>query len=239
MKIAALEDRIVEIKSEFARSREFASEEKLQILQAENKSLKGRLELANKKVNIINENIENRESETTEKHEREIESLRSNMQMAQSVIERFKQDKLEMEARFQEEREANRKLKEENSAAGSNSAMKSELAEREAQIAILQSERKSSEDKYKLLSIELKKTEQKLKYVTSQLESSNKKGGAGQKSADAYAKQLELANSRLGEANNEVAEKRKEIVKLKQENTLMSSKIAELEKKLGVTKKAS
>ncbi|QDK40391.1 hypothetical protein DOM21_02755 [Bacteriovorax stolpii] len=239
MKITALEDRIEEIKSEFARSREFANEEKLQILQAENKSLKGRLELANKKVNIINENIENRESETTEKHEREIESLRSNMQMAQSVIERFKQDKLEMESRFQEEREANRKLKEENSAAGSNSAMKSELAEREAQIAILQSDRKASEDKYKLLSIELKKTEQKLKYVTSQLESSNKKGGSGQKSADAYAKQLEQANSRLSEANNEVAEKRKEIVKLKQENTLMSSKIAELEKKLGVAKKAS
>lgn len=238
LKIGSLENRIDELKAEFSRSREFANEEKLQKLEVENKTLQARLDLANKKVNIISDKIDNKESEELLKRERELEAVKQNMQMAQSVIERFKQDKLDMEARFQEEREANRRLKEEVSSGGS-SAMKSELAERDAQVSILQSERKAIEEKYKLLTIELKKAEQKLKFTASQLESSNKKGGAGQKSADAYAKQLDQANSRLNEANNEVGEKRKEIVKLKQENSLMSSKIAELEKKLGTAKKAS
>lgn len=238
-KIEVLENRIEEIKAEHARSREFANEEKLQILEAENKTLRGRLELANKKMNIISENIENKSVEVSEKHSKELESLKGNMQVAQSVIERFKEEKLEMETKLQENREIIRKLKEDASSEGSNGALKSELAEKENQIQLLQSERRSLDEKYRLQTMELKKVEQKLKFTTSQLESSNKRGGSGQKSADAYAKQLEQANARLGDANHEVAEKRKEIVKLKQENTLMSSKIAELEKKLGLAKKAS
>lgn len=239
LKIGGLENRMEEMKNEYVRSREFANEEKISQLEAENKTLKGRLELANKKVNIISENIESRANIVNDKHEKELETLKANMQSAQAVIEKFKQDKMEMDTRLQDERETNRKLKDELNNTGSSAIAKSEMAEKDAQIHILQEARKSTEEKFKLLSIELKKTEQKLKYTASQLESSNKKGGAGQKSADAYAKQLDQATSRLNDANNEVGEKRKEIVKLKQENSLMSSKIAELEKKLGIAKKAS
>lgn len=240
-KIAILEEKIEELKGEFARSREFANEERLQQLEVENKSLMARLELANKKVNIISENIENRENETLDKRERELETLKANMQMAQSVIERFKNDKLEMETRYQLEKEANRKLKEDKDIQGSP-ALKLELQEKETLIQSMLTERKAIEEKFKAMTLELKKTEQKLKYTTSQLESSNKKKGqgAGQKSAEAYAKQLEQANGRLAESANELAEKRKESIKLKQENTLLSNKIAELEKKLGIAdKKAS
>ncbi len=240
-KIIALEEKIDELKNEFARSREFANEEKLQQLEVENKSLVSRLELANKKVNIISENIENRDNEALDKRERELESLRANMQMAQSVIERFKNDKLEMETRYQIEKETNRKLKEERDTQGSIGS-KNEMLEKDNLIVAMTNEKKAMEEKFKVMTLELKKTEQKLKFATSQLESSNKKKGpaAGQKSAEAYAKQLEQANGRLAESANELAEKRKEAIKLKQENTLLSSKIAELEKKLGIAdKKAS
>ena len=238
-KIASLEQRVEESRVEFARSREFANEEKLQQLEVENKSLNARLELAYKKVNIMNGNLENREIEINDRREKELETLKANMQVAQSVIERFKNDKLEMEQRFQEEREASRKLKE---GSGSVQSLKTELEERDSQISSLQSDKKVIEEKFRALSIELKKVEQKLKYSTSQLVSSNKKAVAasGQKSVESYIKQVEQVTSRFKDATNEIAEKRKELVKLKQENTLMQSKLAELEKKLGMAdKKAS
>lgn len=239
-KIASLEGRIEELKEEFARSREFANEEKLQQLEVENKSLLARLELANKKVNIISENIENRDNETLDKRERELENLKANMQVAQSVIERFKQDKLDMETRYQIEKELNRKLKDDKETQN-NASSKTELQEKDNLIQAMLGEKKAMEEKFKAMTLEFKKIEQKLKYTTSQLESSNKKKGGGSgKSAEAYAKQLEHANGRLAEAANELTEKRKEAIKLKQENTFLSSKVAELEKKLGITdKKAS
>ncbi|MBC7713948.1 MAG: hypothetical protein H7177_11455 [Rhizobacter sp.] len=240
LKIEALTSKVEAMKTEFARSREFANEEKLQQLEVENKSLIQRLDLANKKVNIINENIENRDNEALEKREKEVESLRSNMQMAQSVIERFKQDKLEMESRYNEEKEISRKLKEDK---GPSGVTKEELLEKEAIINILGTEKKVAEEKLRAQGIELKKLEQKLKFSTSQLEIASKRKVAptpGQKSPEALTKELELARTRLNEVAAEIAEKRKEAVKLKQENSMMSSKIAELEKKLGIAdKKAS
>lgn len=238
-KITALEQRVEESRSEFARSREFANEEKLQQLEVENKTLLARLDLAYKKVNIMNGNMENRETEISDKREKEVETLKANMQMAQSVIERFKQDKLDMEQRFQEERETSRKLKE---SGGSVHSFRVELEERDNHISSLVAEKKTIEEKFRALTIELKKAEQKLKYSTSQLDSSNKKAAAatGQKSVETYIKQVEQVTSRFKEATTDIAEKRKEIIKLKQENALMQSKLAEVEKKLGMAdKKAS
>ncbi|MBC7429283.1 MAG: hypothetical protein H7336_11765 [Bacteriovorax sp.] len=242
LKIEALASKIEAMKSEYARSRDFANEEKLQQLEVENNSLVQRLELANKKVNIRNENIENRDNGALEKSEKEIQSLRLNMQKAQSVIERFKQDKLEMEARFNDEKENSRKLKEDLGVSGSG-VSKEEVAEKDAVINILTSEKRASEEKLRAMTIELKKTEQKLKFTTSQLESASKRKVVptpGQKSPEALAKDLEITKNKLAEVALEIAEKRKEVIKLKQENTMMSNKIAELEKKLGnADKKAS
>lgn len=238
-KIIALEQRVEEVRADFARSREFANEEKLQLLEVDNKSLAARLDLAYKKVNIMNGNLENREAEINEKREREFETLKANMQMAQSVIERFKQDKLDMEQRFQEERETSRKLRE---SGGNVQSFKVEIEERDNHISSLVAEKKAIEEKFRALGIELKKAEQKLKYSASQLDSSNKKAAAspGQKSVESYIKQFEQVTSRFKEATADIADKRKDIVKLKQENTLMQSKLAELEKKLGMAdKKAS
>lgn len=225
-----LSAKIEEMKSVFAKSKEFANEERLKQLEIENKSLNLRLEFANKKVNIINENIENRDNELLEKREKELESLRTSLQLTQSVIERFRQDKIEMEQRLNE---YSRKLKDEK---GPSSLSKEDLNEKDELISTLYSEKKIIEEKFRAQSIELKKTEQKLKFTASHLETASKRKAVtptGHKSSEMLQKLLEQANS-------EMAEKRKEAVKLKQENTMMINKIADLERKLGIAdKKAS
>lgn len=233
LKIDFLEQRIEEIKSEHMRSREFANEEKLEKLEVDNKTLQSRLDLANKKVNIISENISSRDAEAQGKRDKEIESVRGNLQLAQSVIDDLKNEKLKLEIRASEDRETIRKFKEEKGGTKHDE-------EKDGMIQILTADRKALEDKFRAQAIELKKVEQKLKYTLSQLETSNKKKVAanpGQKTAEAYAKQLDQLSSRMAEVSAEVGEKRRETVKLKQENSMMSSKITELEKKLAILDK--
>lgn len=225
LKIDFLEQKIEEVKNEFTRSREFANEERLEKLESENKTLLARLELANKKVNIISENLENKETALLEKREKEIDNLKATMQISQSLVEDLKQEKIKLEAHLSAERDTVRKLKEEKGGKGQDE-------EKDGMIQVLSADRKALEDKLKLQSMELKKTEQKLKYTLSQLDASNKKKPSGAKSSEAYAKQLDQANARMAESTAEVTEKRREILKLKQENQVMSSKITELEKKL-------
>lgn len=230
LKIDFLEQRIEDVKSEFARSREFANEEKLEKLESENKTLLLRLDLANKKVKNISENLGTRDAEAQEKRDKEMDVAKGNLQLAQSLIEDLKQDKLKLEIRASEDREIIRKFKEEKGAIRNDD-------EKDGIIQVLTADRKALEEKVRAQGIELKKVEQKLKFTLSQLESSNKKKSAGPKSADAYAKQLDQASARMAEATADVAEKRREIVKLKQENSMMGTKITELEKKLAILDK--
>lgn len=234
-KIASLEMRIENIKQEFAQSAEFANEEKLEKLQVENKSLLARLELANRKINIISDNMDRQDSDSALKKDKEIISLKTNMQSAQSVIEKMKSDKSELEKQLREEREKVAKLRDEKSSDHKDKAMEQEIL-----ISSLTSDKRSLEDKLKIQNIELKKIEQKMKYVTAQLEEAQKKKGSaagGLKSNEAYIKQLELANNRLAEASSDLTERKKEIHKLKQENALSNAKITELEKKLANAEK--
>ncbi len=239
-KMQSLEARLEQMKDEFSRSKEFANEEKLEQLQSENKSLNARLELANRKINIISQNMDKQDTDIVIKKEKEILTLKTNIQMAQSMIEKFKHERLELESRLEEEKEKFTKLKEEKTAAAN--PVKDQ--EREALLASLTNEKKILEEKLKLQTTETKKVEQKLKFTTAQLEESQRKkaapANASAKSNEAYIKQLESANARIAETTNDLTDKKKEIHKLKQENMLLGSKLAELEKKLGnAEKKAS
>lgn len=234
-KIASLEMRIEAIKTEFASSAEFANEEKIEKLQVENKSLLARLELANRKINIISENMNKQDTDANLKKDKEILSLKTNMQSAQGMIEKMKNEKAELEKNLFEEREKYARLREEKPAENKTKGLEQEIL-----ISSLTSDKKTLEDKLKLQSIELKKVEQKLKFTTAQLDEAQKKKSApagGAKSSEAYIKQLELASSRLAEASTDLTEKKKEIHKLKQENALMNSKLTELEKKLANAEK--
>lgn len=236
-KIHSLETRIEELKDEFSRSREFATEEKLEALTTENKSLMARLDLANRKINIINENMERHGSEANVKKDKEISTLKSNMQMAQALIEKFKQERNDFEIKLQEEREKRSNVRDEKTDNGAT--------EKDKQLLMISSEKKILEDKMRAQSIELKKLDQKLKFTVAQLEESQRKrtiqpAQAAAKSNDAYIKQLDQANSRLTNAATDLADRKKEIHKMKQENALLSSKIVELERKLSnMEKKAA
>jgi hypothetical protein len=235
-KIATLEMRIDSIKSDFAKSSEFANEETIEKLQVENKSLNARLELANRKINIINENMDKQDNDANVKKDRELLTLKTNMQSAQTLIEKFRQERNDFEIKLREEREKYSKLRDEK---GSDS--KDKNLEHEILISSLNSDKKSLEEKTRVQIIELKKMEQKLKFTTAQLEEAQKRKAApvaaSNKSNEAYIKQLEQANARIAEATVDLTEKKKEIHKLKQDNNVMGSKLAELEKKLAISEK--
>lgn len=224
-KINLLEVKIEELKADSTHSKNHSQFEKIHSLEEENRILQTKLDLTTKKVSIINDNHGLKESEAMERQSREIEVLKSNLQIAQSVIERLRG------GRTSEEKEAL-----------SSNPLASEVQSKDLTIQNLTNERKIIEEKFKTQTMDLKKVEQKLKFTISQLAAANKQKGsaAGQKSSDAHLKQLEQANARTNEVTAEVAEKRKEIVKLKQENGMLSSKLAEVEKKLAnMEKKAA
>lgn len=227
-KIEALENRISSMKNEQSQGNEASNDEKVMKLENENKSLNFKLELANKKVNIVTTRMKEREVDLNAKREREIETIKGNLKLAQSIIEEMKIEKTKLEIHASEDRDQLKKNKE-------DTVNKKNDEDKDGIILILSSERKTIEEKFRAQSIELKKAEQKLKYTLSQLESAHKKKpttNPNLKSAEVLAKQLDQASSRMAEATAEVIEKRREIVKVKQENSMMSSKIAELEKKL-------
>lgn len=230
-KISNLEMRIESIKNDFVNSAEFANEEKLEKLQVENKSLLARLELANRKINIISENMAKQDADADGKKDKLIFTLKANAETAQSMLEKFKQEKADLENRLSEEKEKYSKLKEEKSPDNKESNLENEIL-----ISSLSADKKSLEEKLKLQGIELKKIEQKLKFTTAKLEESQRKksssGASGNKSNESYIKQLEQANSRLAEASADLVEKKKELHKYKQDNAIMNAKLVELEKKI-------
>jgi hypothetical protein len=238
-RLASLEARIEGMKTSFAQSAEQVNAEKLIYLENENKNLHAKIEHANKKLNVINDNIDNKENELLIKKDKELATLKQSVNLAQSLIEKFKNEKNALEQKLVTERDIVKKVREDFEAKLKtlNVADHSKFADELHDLSV---DKKALEEKYKLQAIELKKLEQKLKFTTSQLESSQKKKNApatGQKSNEAYLKQLESANSRLSDATLEIAEKKKEALKLKQENTVLAGKITELERKLNIADK--
>lgn len=231
-KINSLEKRIEEMKGEYVRSKDFANAEKLKILEIENKTLLSRIELVNKQVNTFNENAANKDGEDNERKSKEIETLKMNINMAEITVDQMKQEKADLESL----------LAKEGIFISAGRITKSEVAnEMEAKLKTLGDEKKILEEKYRSLSLEFKKVEQKLKFTTSQLEASGKRkdvnGTQSQKTADAYAKQLEQAYVRLNESTEELAEKKKELLKKKQDLNILTTKVAELERKLAIAEK--
>ncbi len=241
LKTKSLEDKIELLKIDLSRAKDTGHLDKLKELEHENRNLLSRLDLAKGKVSTMSENLESKDHDSLVKYEREIESLKSGMSVAQATIDRLRSEKSEIELRMSVDRDLLAKYRDEKDVPGGSPKLKLEMAEKDNLIHSLTLEKRTAEDKHKLVTMELKKTEQRLKFAISQLEASTKKrdgtGAAAQKSAEAYAKQLDSANARLVDAANEVTDKKKEILKLKQENSLLSLKLTDLEKKISQLEK--
>jgi len=214
-KLEELEIRLYDLKTELDKTGESADKDTAEQLKFENASLLARLELANKKISTINENL----GGSGEKRDGEVENLKASLAMAQKLIEQYKQERNAATNKLMEESFNNIKP-----GAGSE------------QLEIVIAEKQMVEDRLRLQGTELKKLEQKFKAVSNQLEELQKKNGwpsAAGKVGDTHAKQLEVLNGRLTDMNSDLIDKKMENHKLKQENSVLSSKVAELTKKLG------
>lgn len=226
--IEALEQKLLSTQGNHQDTLNTPDLEKVDKLENENKTLNFKLDLANKKVNIVTEKMNQREAVINAKSLREIEALKDNLKVAQSIIDEMKIEKAKLEMRISDDQEQQKMSKVE---IGTNK----DDEDKDGVIQALNIEKKALEEKFRTQGFELKKVEQKLKFSLSRLESATKKSPAANsnlKSPEAYAKQLDQASTRMAEVTAEVLEKRREIVKVKQENSMMSTKITELEKKL-------
>jgi hypothetical protein len=228
-----LESRLEQMRIDLFKTNELSDDEKLNALQTENKNLTTRLDLANKKISNINENMNNLDSVALVKKDKEITSLKASVQMAQTLIEKLKQERDAL---------ANKPAVVEKTSAASIDLVKAS-EEKDQLVTSLQIEKKLLEEKFRAQGLDLKKLEQKFKFASAQADELQKRKSqptVNDKGNAAYIKQVENANSRLNDANNELTEKKKDLIKFKQENALLSSKLSALEKKLSnLEKKAA
>ena len=227
--IKELEQKISSMEIDQSLHNDIFNNEKVDMLENENKALKFKLQLANKKFGVVSEKMEKRVVEVIGKRVKEIEALKGDLRLANAVIEQLKNETNVVENYDSIDREQFKKSRE-------DLVLRKNIDEKNEIIERLSTEKKDMEEKLKIQHIELKKAEQKLKYTISQLESANKKkptpNNPGLKSPEAYVKQLDLASSRMAEVTAEVIDKRREVVKMKQENYMLLLKIGELEKKM-------
>jgi hypothetical protein len=248
LRITQLESRVDGFKAEFLKTKEFADKERLLELESENKMLQAKVDLVNKNLASVVSNKENKENDTLLKREREVETLKTQMQMAQTLINKFKKEKNDLEEKYRGDAEELRRLKLEmakektddkkgeaaTQVVSNKHALEAEK-QQEERINALIAERKIIEDKYKEQSLEFKKLEHKLKMANSQIEEVGRKNkqekGKGQAS-DTVMRQLEFANKKLTETTDDLTEKKRDLIKLKQENQQLNAKLQEVEKKL-------
>ena len=209
-KINSLEERMEKMKSDFSAISDSSDKVKVDQLLLENKNLNSRLEFSNLKLSTMNENLEKQFTDSNAKKDSEISTLKSNIQIAKSLIENFKLERRGFENKLNEERQkhvvspgAKREFAEPIIVQPDVVVKESEA---EKQLSYLTTEKKILEEKFKIQGIELKKFEQKLKFTTAQLEESQRKkavpvSNANTKSSDVYAKLLENATARINDAS--------------------------------------
>ncbi|MBP9681667.1 MAG: hypothetical protein KBD76_09705 [Bacteriovorax sp.] len=241
LRYSELEARIDQLHEERTNSEEHNNKEKIEKLQNENRALTAKLELALRKINIINGNIDRQDHDSGNKKDKDVVMLKNELHMAQTSIEQYKQECTDLEYKLIQEKEKLIKLRDEKA-----THSKSNTESEEALITSLASEKRGLEEKLKQQVLENKKMEQKLKYSSAQLEESKKKKGSSlmstvnTKNNDNYIKQIDNLNGRMQEVSTDLVEKKKEIFKLKQENVTLVAALSEMEKKISsYEKKAS
>ena len=231
-------------KDESAKDSDIEIERKLELLQKENKSLVSRLELANQKIISMTESmgVDKNANEILVKKDQEILNLKNNIHFAQSLIDKFRSERIRNENKISNEEKVNKFQNEKLIEPGGlpDESMNKDLTA----FNNFQAEKKAMEEKQKDQKMELKKMENKLKFTIAQLEEAQKRKNPSEnalnKSNESYTKSLDTATLKLAAANTDIIEKKKEVIRLKQENAHLTTKVFELEKKLAfIEKKAA
>lgn len=238
--IEGLKEKIEKNKSDVSASLETELKRKVDVISLENRTYKSKLELALKKIQIMNDNMDKHDAEFMLKKEKEIEHLKNQVNLSQSIINKFKDEKSKLDLEIHVLREKVLKLEEEALGKLDPNATSTaqENVKKEALIQALASDKKGLEDHIRIQNIEIKKLEQKIKLLSVQNEDLTRKKGGSAKNVEAAHRQVEAANQKAQEAVQEVAEKKKEVLKLKNENSLLVVKIQELERKMATMERA-
>jgi hypothetical protein len=190
--------------------------ENLKIIE-EKKYVMTRLQLANRKLQILENNLEKTEV-----------NVRFNPDQ-ENQIELLKQEKQTLEEKL-----------------NSNANVPQEMAAKNLEFQKLVEIKVLYENKMKEQLSLIKNLDSRVKLQATQLDGALKKlsGKAaiavvGSKSNENHAKQLEHASNRVAEVTKEVNDKKKEIIMVKQENAKLTGRIFELEKKLILYEKKS
>ncbi len=225
-------------KLEVSKSEEVELRKKNEVLQADNRALRSRLDIMTKKIQIMSENIEKQESDINQRKDKEVDQLKVQVNLSQSLVQKFKEDKQKVDTELATIKEKFSKFESEKFLLNTKSDGTSDQLKLEAKLNSLAADKKSLEDQLKAQSQEMKKMEQKMKILIGQNEEMTKKKGGSAKNIENAHKQVEAANHKAQEAQNEVAEKKKELLKLKNENLIQHARIQELEKKLLLIEKS-
>jgi hypothetical protein len=174
-------------------------------LNDEKKYLNARLQLANRKLQIMDTNLDTREG-----------LLRPNPEQ-EKEIEILKQQKDALEEKL------------------SKVSGMQNLATQNLEFQKLTEIKSLYETKMKEQAAEIKKLDGRVKILATQLQGTLSKLSAPTtvgKTSDNHAKQLEHASNRVAEVTKEFNDKKKEVIMAKQENAKLLGKIYELEKKI-------
>lgn len=238
--IESLKDKIEKNKSDSSLSVETELKRKVDVLSLENRTYKSKLDLALKKLQIMNDNMDKHDAEFMQKKEKEIEHLKNQVNLSQSILNKFKDEKSKLDLEIHVLRE--KVLKQEEEALGKLDphapTSTQDNIKKEALIQALANDKKGLEDHIRIQNIEFKKLEQKMKLLSVQNDDLARKKGGSAKNVEAAHRQVEVANQKTQEAIQEVAEKKKEVLKLKNENSLLVVKIQELERKMATLERA-
>jgi hypothetical protein len=194
-------------------------------LQDEKKYLTARLQLANRKLQIMDNNLDKTAefSRPNPEQEKELETFRQQNAVLAVKI-KYQDEKLaELEAQVNRQEEANA------------SPQAVDTVGKDLEITKLNEIKVLYENKMKEQMAENKKLDGRVKVLATQLDGALKKLSApapGMKTNENHAKQLEHASNRVAEVTKEYNDKKKEVIQVKQENEKLLGKMAELEKKI-------
>ncbi len=246
-----LENKIKNMEEEKFADTEGSNVQKIANLEQENQNLTTKLNVADKRIASLSENINDQVNNTEEKKSEIMTRMQERINMAQAALSKFRDEKEEMikkisaleSVKGQFEKALSSSKKETESGEGLNNDI---MVEKDGIIDELSDSLKTAEESIKETTLKVKQLEQKNKFLTAQVDEAKKQAkkaksgggisGGGDPALQRKVKQLELVNEKIVKSNEKNAkdliERKKESLKFKTEATKLQHKITELERKL-------
>ena len=226
-----LEEKISDLKEKSLEASESPeSKAKLAELETENKNLSNQLKITNERFETI-----------SKKYDKEVTNaptqFQGNDSGLQTLLDKEKDKNIALQQQINEMKKTilTTEKAEETNQEVSPSEHESNLKVKELEIQLKASglETKKYEQKIKFMTSQMNELEKKLKKLAAKAGKSN---GGGKAGADLKTKRLEKNLEKINQLNDKVqadlTERKKDLHKAKQENTIMSNKVADLERKL-------